>query len=121
KTALAGLAVGLGVMEGFDVGAIFSLFTAAFAFLSVMATRETLGKRIATGAATIALMAICAGLIAAQAVRSLFSTQAKGIVGTAQDEDTKRQRWDAATVGSLPKAETLRVVIPGLFGYRIPE
>jgi len=121
KTALAGLAVGLGVMEGFDVGAIFSLFTAAFAFLSVMATRETLGKRIATGAATIAIMAVCAGLIAAQTVSSLISTQVKGVAGMAQDEQTKQRRWDQATQWSLPKAETLRVIIPGLFGYRMPE
>src|SRR5438128_1441626 len=33
KAALAGLAVGMGVMEGFDVGAVFSMFTGAFAFL----------------------------------------------------------------------------------------
>src|SRR6266571_6381495 len=38
RAILAGCAVGLGVMEGFDVGAIFSMFTGAFAFLSVVAT-----------------------------------------------------------------------------------
>ena len=39
----------------------------------------------------------------------------------AQDEATKKQRWDEATRWSLPKAETLRLIIPGLFGYRMPE
>ena len=39
----------------------------------------------------------------------------------AQDETTKKQRWDEATQWSLPKAETLRFIIPGLFGYRMPE
>src|SRR6266404_3784624 len=33
KAMLAGFAVGLGVMEGFDVGAILSVFTAVFALL----------------------------------------------------------------------------------------
>ena len=41
--------------------------------------------------------------------------------GMAQDEATKKQRWDEATRWSLPKAETLRLIIPGLFGYRMPE
>src|ERR1051325_1883409 len=36
-----------------------------------------------------------------------------------QDPQTKRQHWDAATMWSLPKIETLRVISPGLFGYRM--
>jgi hypothetical protein len=37
----------------------------------------------------------------------------------AQDEATKEARWNEATQWSLPKLETLRVIIPGLFGYRM--
>ena len=121
KTMLAGFAVGIGVMEGFDVGAIFSIFTAAFALLQGVSSREILGKQIAKSLASVATMALCAVLIAAQAVTSLIATQVKGVVGMAQDETTKQQRWDQATAGSLPKTETLRVIIPGLFGYRMPE
>jgi hypothetical protein len=121
KAILAGCAVGLGVMEGFDVGAIFSLFTAAFAFLSVIATERATAKTLTRGFATVAIMAVSAGVIAAQTVSGLIGTQVKGVVGMAQDEATKRQRWDEATRWSLPKAETLRFIIPGLFGYRMPE
>src|SRR6185437_13860088 len=121
KAVLAGLAVGVGVMEGFDVGAIFSLFVAGFAFLSWMTTEGPLAKRAAGGLSSVAIMAISAALIAAQTVSGLIGTQIKGVVGMAQDETAKERRWDEATMWSLPKAETLRIIIPGLFGYRMPQ
>ena len=121
KAALAGLAVGMGVMEGFDVGAVFSMFTGAFAFLCVMATEGPTVRMLTRGFAMVAIMAVCAALIAAQTISGLIGTQIKGVVGMAQDETTREQRWDEATRWSLPKAETLRFVIPGLFGYRMPE
>ncbi|PYI81729.1 MAG: hypothetical protein DME26_19330, partial [Verrucomicrobia bacterium] len=116
RAILAGLAVGLGVMEGFDVGAIFSMFTAAFAFLCVIATEGASARTLTRGFAVVAIMAVAAVLIAAQTVSGLIGTQVKGVVGMAQDETTKRQRWDEATQWSLPKVETFRFVIPGLFG-----
>src|SRR6266487_1943922 len=121
RAILAGLAVGLGVMEGFDVGAILSMFTAAFAFLCVIATDGATARTLTRGFAVVAIMAVSAILIAAQIVSVLIGTQVKGVVGMAQDEASKRQRWDEATQWSLPKAETLRFIIPGLFGYRMPE
>ncbi len=39
--------------------------------------------------------------------------------GTAQDTQTKEEHWDFATRWSLPKIETLRLISPGLFGYRM--
>jgi len=36
-----------------------------------------------------------------------------------QDKETKQKRWHDATQFSLPKAETLRVVVAGLYGYRM--
>ena len=38
-----------------------------------------------------------------------------------QDTTTKEARWDKATQWSLPKVETLRLVSPGLFGYRLTQ
>src|SRR6266566_7598684 len=121
KAILAGFAVGLGVMEGFDVGAVFSMFTGAFAFLCVIAMEGPTARSLTRGFAVVAIMVVCAALIAAQTISSLIGTQVKGVVGMAQDEATKEQRWDEATRWSLPKAETLRFIIPGLFGYRMPE
>jgi hypothetical protein len=121
RAILAGFAVGLGVMEGFDVGAIFSMFTAAFAFLCVVATDGVRARTVTRGFVLAAIIAVSAVMIAAQTVSGLIGTQVKGVVGMAQDEATKEKRWDEATRWSLPKVETLRFVIPGLFGYRMPE
>ena len=40
-------------------------------------------------------------------------------VQSQQDSKSPAENWDWATQWSLPKIETLRVVIPGLFGYRM--
>jgi len=121
RAILAGCAVGLGVMEGFDVGAIFSMFTAAFAFFVVLAMEGATPRALTRGFAVVAIMTVSAVLIAAQTVSGLIGTQVKGVVGMAQDEATKQHRWDEATQWSLPKVETFRFIIPGLFGYRMPE
>jgi hypothetical protein len=120
KCLLAGLAVSNAIMEGFDVGAIYSLYVAAFAFFIVFATQTAnLEKKILPAVARVAIVALFAALCSAAALNTLIGTQIQGIAGMEQDTQTKEQRWDAATMWSLPKTETLRVLIPGLFGYRM--
>jgi hypothetical protein len=41
------------------------------------------------------------------------------VAGAAQDTETKAQHWDWATQWSLPKMETLGLIVPGLFGYKM--
>jgi len=118
RAGLAGLAVGMGVSEGADMGAIFSVFVAAFVvYQAAIAEREKL-RGMAVAAGKLALVAVCAGLLAAQAVSELVANDIKGVSGTQQDAKTRAERWDWATQWSLPKVETLRLVVPGLFGYR---
>jgi hypothetical protein len=62
---------------------------------------------------------VFAGFIATQTVVTLVGSSITGIVGTGQDEHTKAQHWDFATQWSLPKTETLGIIVPGLFGYRM--
>jgi hypothetical protein len=123
KASLAGFAVGLGVMEGTDVGVIFSIFTGVFAILYGIksGTPVALKQKMWPVFRVVAIMVTCAFLIAPQFIYVVVSSQVKGITGMAQDESTKAKRWDEATQWSLPKIETLRVFIPGLFGYRMPE
>ncbi len=71
------------------------------------------------GVGKVAIIACCAALLAATTVGLFVRTSVKGVVGTEQDSTTKAQRWDFATQWSLPKIETLRVIVPGLFGYRM--
>jgi hypothetical protein len=120
RLALAGFAVGLNVTEAADLGAIFSLFVAAFIFYKAL-TEESVSvlKKISRGIARIAMVAVFAGFIAAQTIIALVSTNIQGVVGTSQDEKTKAAHWDFATQWSLPKIETFGIIVPGLFGYRM--
>jgi len=121
RLALAGLAVGLNVMEAADIGAIFSLLVATFAlFYSLVEDGpDPAMKKFGRGIGRIAVIAIFAGFIATQSIVLLVGTQIEGIVGTQQNAETKAEHWDWATEWSLPKIETLGIAVPGLFGYRM--
>jgi hypothetical protein len=120
RLALAGLAVGINVMEAADIGAIFSLFVAAFVlFDAVTDENGSFLTKFGRGVGRVALIAVFAGFIATQTVVALVGSQIAGIAGTGQDLETKAQHWDWATQWSLPKKETLGLFVPGLFGYRM--
>ncbi|HXI71575.1 MAG TPA: hypothetical protein VNN22_14565 [Verrucomicrobiae bacterium] len=120
RLALAGLCVGINVMEAADIGAIFSLFVAAFVFFKALNEEAvSASKKISGGILRVAVVAIFAGFIATQVVVSLIGGAITGIAGTGQDAETKEQHWDWATQWSLPKAETLSIFVPGLFGYKM--
>jgi hypothetical protein len=118
RILLAGFAVGLGVMEAFDIGAIFSLAVAAFVIYQALLGEGSLVSRAANGIARLALVAGCAAFIAMCAVSSLIGTQIKGVIGMGQDAESKAQRWDDATQWSMPKGEALSVIVPGIYGFR---
>jgi hypothetical protein len=117
KAILAGMCVGLGIVEAFDVGALYSLYIAAFGIFLAFA-RPQASERVKS-VALVVVVAISAALFSAQALSTLIGTQVKGVVGMEQTDEARAKRWDEATGWSLPKAETLRVIIPGLFGYRM--
>ncbi|MDW7980997.1 MAG: polysaccharide biosynthesis/export family protein [Verrucomicrobiales bacterium] len=124
RLGLAGLAVGMGVLEGFDIGAIFSLFTAAFVmFVALNEASSAVGKLV-HGVTNVALIALFAGFIAAQTLVAMVTTQIKGVVVARPGARLTEKRfdwakWDWATQWSLPKVETLGLFVPGLFGYRM--
>jgi hypothetical protein len=116
--SLAGLAVGMGVIEGADNGAIFSLYVAAFVLFQSWVEDGSPGRKM-IAATRVILVAGFAALIASQVLTNLVGLGIKGIAGMQQDTEGREQRWDWATQWSLPKAETSRVLIPGLYGYRM--
>ncbi|HTY88356.1 MAG TPA: hypothetical protein VMB80_12885 [Candidatus Acidoferrum sp.] len=119
RYALAGLAVGVNVIEAADIGAIFSLLVSAFVLFLPFASEAGSGlAKLARGIGRIAVIAGFAGFIAAQTVVALVGSQIQGIAGTAQDTETKSQHWDWATQWSYPKMETLGLFVPGVFGYK---
>lgn len=120
KAGVAGFAVGMAVLEGVDSGAILSLYVAAFVLLQALQQQSVSSWRAwLRGFTRLGVVAASAVLVALVALSMLISTAISGVVGMEQDTRSKAQRWEDATQWSLPKIETLRVVIPGLFGYRL--
>ncbi len=119
RVALAGLCVGMGVVEGADIGAIFSLFVAAFVIYQAWVAEGSRRTHLATGVLRVGVVAVFAAFLAAQSISVLVATQIKGVAGAQQDTRSKLERWDWATQWSLPKREALGIIIPGLFGYRM--
>ena len=120
RLALAGLAVGVNVMEAADIGAIFSVFVAAFVlFRAITDEGGAAWAKAVRGIGRVAVIALFAGFIATQTIVALVGTAIVGIAGTAQETETKVQHWYWATSWSEPKTETLGLFVPGLFGYRL--
>ncbi|MGD0251117.1 MAG: hypothetical protein ABSC01_00290 [Verrucomicrobiota bacterium] len=120
RLALAGLAVGVNVMEAADIGAIFSVFVAAFVlFRAVTDEGGAAWAKWGRGIGRVAVVAVFAGFIATQTIVALVGAAIVGISGTAQNTETKEAHWYWATSWSEPKTETLGLFVPGLFGYRL--
>ncbi len=128
RLVLAGCAVGVGVSEGFDTGAIFSLYLAAFALVWFgLKGSGGAAKRWGVAGAKVGGVALFAGLMAAHTLMSLVQTQiidtARNAVPENETEEQRRAReekaWVFATMASVPKLETLRVFVSGVFGYRM--
>jgi hypothetical protein len=118
RIVLAGMAIGVNVMEAADIGAMLSMFMAAIVFYhAFVATEGSAAVKLFRGASRVGVIAVSAMFIAAFALSSLIGTQIKGVAGTAQDTRTKEQKWDWATQWSFPKRETLTLIMPGIFGY----
>ena len=119
RVVLAGFCVGLGVIYAWDIGALFSLFTGAYVVMQAILTIEgTTTKRIGLGVGRLAVVGIFAALISTHALMSVIGFQIKGTAGTGQDTESKEARWSFATQYSIPKAEGLGILFPGLFGFR---
>lgn len=119
RVVLAGFAVGLAVTESYDIGALFSLAVAALVVAQALVGEGKPARRMASGFGRLAVVAGCAGFIAAATLATLVGTQIKGVVGMGQDAEAKAARWQQATQWSLPKSEALGLFVPNFFGCRM--
>jgi hypothetical protein len=119
RAILAGLGVGLGVTEGFDIGAILSLFCGVFVVFTAWTGGAGLGRKVCGGIGMLGIVVLTSMVVAAHTVSSLYNTQIKGIAGVTPQAQAGGDGWNFSTQWSLPKAEALRVLIPGLFGYQM--
>ncbi len=118
RVVLAGLAVGLAVAEGADVGAIFSVYVAGFTLYWACLQPGSRTANVAAGSGRVALVAVCAALVSAQTISELVATDVIDVTTPKSNVNSPTERWDWATQWSLPKQETLSLVVPGLFGFR---
>jgi hypothetical protein len=113
----------MSISEASDNGVIFSLFVGTFAcvFLFLNARRDgavpLLNATVKT-TALVGLVVVCAVLPVIQTFVMTYNTSYKDAIGRTAAM-TEQQRWAFATQWSLPPVETLRVVVPGLFGYKL--
>jgi hypothetical protein len=121
KGVLAGLCVGMAVMEGYDVGAILSVYTAVFLAFLFLTTDGPPPRRAARTLLVGVLVVVSAVLISLSTIYTVVVTQIQGTSGDGSSQRSPQAQWDFITQWSIPKLETLRVFIPGVFGYRLQE
>jgi hypothetical protein len=134
RAILAGFAVGILVMEGFDSGAILSMYIGVFILYSGLISKEPLPGRAIKTAISAGLVVLFSLFVSWYTVNNLIGTQIKGVVGAekkmtnanspeekAKADQEWMRRWSFSTQWSLPKLETLRLFIPGLMGYHMYE
>jgi hypothetical protein len=119
KGVLAGLSTGMAVMEGFDVGAIMSLYVACFVVFLFLSTEQDKFSAVTKTISVGLLLVLSALLIALSTISTLIGNQLTGTAEAGQGGQNDEGRWQFMTQWSIPKLETLRVIIPGLFGYRL--
>jgi hypothetical protein len=115
---LASLAVGMAVTEAADVGAILSLLVAAFVIHQAFASEGPRLRRLLEGGCRLGFVAVFAAVVSAQALTELVFTDVAGMSAARTASQRVTSKWDWATQWSLPKSETLSLVVPGLFGFR---
>lgn len=124
RLMLAGLCVGVNVCEAADVGAMCSVLVALFIFYkSLVEASGTMIFRVVRGVSSVAMVACFAVFMALSTVIALVGTPGNVSISAqdkgAESQQVRQAQWDWATQWSLPKIETLGIVVPGLFGYRM--
>jgi hypothetical protein len=119
RVVLGGFATGMGVMEGADNGVILSLYVAAFVVFKTIADGGFKVGNLVGGFSRMIVVVVCAVAIAMHTMISLFNAAIKPLEGAAAAQKTAQEKWEFSTDWSLPPIETLRVLIPGLYGYRM--
>ena len=99
RLALAGLAVGINVIEAADIGAIFSLFVAGFVLVKAVADEGgPVWLKLGRGISRVAVIAVFAGFIATQTVViavQFFTSKALPV--------PDRMRKPKSRIGTLPR------------------
>ena len=116
----SGVCGGLGVSSQLDVGFIVIIFFAMWMVFLICQTRNQ-KKWLKLSAGLV--IACAAGLLySASTIYSLAGlSKSESGSTTAKDNRSEAEKWNWATQWSLPKIETITFVMPGFFGFGLPE
>ncbi len=116
----SGICGGLGVSNALDVGFIVIIF---FALWMVFLIYQTRSKKMWLKLYTGLIIACAAGLLySASTIYSLAGlSKSESGSAVAKDNRTEAEKWNWATQWSLPKIETITFVMPGFFGFGLPD
>jgi len=116
----AGGFLGLTVSEQPDVAILFVwLFVAYLAFRVWRVPDLKFEQKAGRFVGLLALSGVISGLIAANVVLSQYRTQVQGVVEVSKEK--KREAFGWATQWSYPPEETLELIAPGFFGFRVHD
>jgi predicted Ser/Thr protein kinase len=115
---LAGLAVGVAILEAAEMGAVCALIVLAYVVWGALIEDGAVSGRLARGLRRALVVGAFAALMAGQPVAGFFRPSAQG-AGAAKDPQAKVLQWRSATQWSLPKIEAAGLFVPGLFGFRM--
>ncbi len=115
--ALAGLALGVGILEAPENGVIFCVLVSAYIVYCSLLSGGPVRVRLASAAGRTLFVTACSFLMAGQVVFGLIRNALPGAqAGHTVNSDL---RCNFATQWSLPKREAAALLVPGLFGYRM--
>lgn len=119
--AMAGLAVGLGASEHYDVMYFFGCLAAAYIAMRLVClwleTKKLTTAGICSGGALLALV-VAIGVFLPQmlyVVREVAPSR-EAAASVTERKKTPEETWEFATNWSLPPEEILEFIIPGIFG-----
>lgn len=109
----------IGIMKHFSPIVLVALLIGGAILNWFLLSKQMVPNRLGLGTVYAWFVGAFAVLMAAYAMVGFLTTSVTGINGTQQDMQTKAMKWDFATQWSLPKRETLSLIVPGLFGDRV--
>ena len=116
--ALAGLVVGVGILEAADMGAVCALIVLGYVIWGALIEDGAVSGRLTRGLQRALVVGAFAALMASQPVVGVFGSSVQG-ARAAKDAQAEVLQWRFATQWSLPKIEAAGLFVPGLFGFRM--
>jgi len=117
----AGICGGIGVSSQLDVGFIIVMFFFAWTVFLIFQTKNQ--KKWIKLSAGLGIACVAGLIYSASTIYNLMGLagSAAGKSSGTKDTRSKAEIWNWATQWSLPKAETLTFVMPGFFGFGLPD